>query len=402
MPFFSPAYQLSIGFRIFYNEFRNDGGFVMSDYFGKDTPKLGFGLMRLPRKGGIVTDVEQVKEMVDLFLEAGFTYFDTAFIYPGSENAIRKALVERYPRDAYTLATKINAFLMAPTEKAAKNQFYTSLKRTGAGYFDYYLLHSLKASNYQKYDRFHLWDFVKEQKEKGTVRHFGFSYHDDPVLLDEILTAHPEVDFVQLQINYADWENPAVTSRANYETVRRHGKSIVVMEPVKGGTLANPPEKVKELFQQYNPDASCASWAIRFAASLDSIITVLSGMSNVDQMKDNISYMKQFVPLNEEEQKIIQEAQRIIGMSSTVQCTACSYCTDGCPQQIPIPDIFRAMNLQLGNGQVQEAASAYTAAVGAGAKASDCIKCKKCEGACPQHLHITEYLEQAAEMFENR
>ena len=373
----------------------------MSDYFGKDTPKLGFGLMRLPRKAGMVTDVEQVKEMVDLFLEAGFTYFDTAFIYAGSETAIRKALVERYPRDSYTLATKVNAFLMAPTEKAAKNQFYTSLKRTGAGYFDYYLLHSLKENNYRKYDKFHLWDFVKEQKEQGTIRHFGFSFHDDPQLLDEILTEHPEVDFVQLQINYADWENPDVTSRENYETARKHGKSIVIMEPVKGGALANPPEKVKELFEACHPDMSYASWAIRFAASLDGIITVLSGMSNIDQMKDNISYMKDFQPLNEEEYRIIRQAQEIIGRSAAVPCTACSYCTEGCPKQIPIPDIFRAMNLQLGNGKLEEAREAYRSAVKDRSAASDCIKCRKCETACPQHLPVTKHLEKAAEMFDS-
>ncbi|MCR4793019.1 MAG: aldo/keto reductase [Lachnospiraceae bacterium] len=373
----------------------------MLDYFGKEVPKLGFGLMRLPHKG-LMTDVEQVKKMVDLFLEAGFTYFDTAFVYPGSENAIRKALVERYPRERYKLCTKINAFLLAPTEKAAKNQFYTSLDRTGAGYFDYYLLHALMENNYMKYDKFHLWDFVKEQKEKGIIRHFGFSYHAGPDLLDQILTEHPEVDFIQLQINYADWENRSVTSRANYEVARKHGKSITVMEPVKGGALADPPEEVKKLFKDYHPDMSYASWAIRFVASLDGIITVLSGMSNIEQMKDNISYMKDFVPLNEEEQKIIQQAQRIMGNSSTVPCTACHYCMEGCPKQISIPDVFAAMNKQLGNGQMDEAKQAYEECISSGGRASDCISCKQCERACPQHLPITDHLKEAVRMFEEK
>ena len=371
----------------------------MSDYFGKDVPKLGFGLMRLPKKG-VGTDIEQTKKMVDLFMEAGFTYFDTAFVYPGSEKAIKKALVDRYPRESYTLCTKINAFMLAPTEKAAKQQFYTSLERTGAGYFDYYLLHAFMEKNYRKYDKFHLWDFVKEQKEKGLVKYFGFSYHDGPELLDQILTEHPEVDFIQLQINYADWEDPSVASRANYEVARKHGKSIVVMEPVKGGTLANPPKAVRKLFDAYHPDMSYASWAIRFVASLDGIITVLSGMSNIAQMEDNLSYMRDFKPLNDEEQKIIQQAQRILGHSATIPCTACHYCMEGCPAGIRIPDIFAAMNKEIGNGQTEEAEAAYAKAVSEGASASACIACGQCENACPQHLTVIEYLRQAAEMFE--
>ncbi len=371
----------------------------MSDYFGKEVPKLGFGLMRLPKKG-LSIDIEQTKKMVDLFLGAGFTYFDTAYMYPGSEAAIKKALVERYPRDAYTLATKINA-AFALTEDSAKKQFNTSLERTGAGYFDYYLLHSLMKNNYTRYDKFSLWDFVKEQKEKGLIRYYGFSFHAGPELLDRLLTAHPDVDFVQLQLNYADWEKPSVTSRANYEVARKHGKSIVIMEPVKGGSLANPPAAVKKLMREYRPDASYASWAIRFAASLDGILTVLSGMSNVEQMEDNLSYMRDFQPLNEEEQAIIREAQRILGKSSAVPCTACGYCTGGCPKQIPIPDLFAAMNRQLGNGRMEEAKAAYLQAVGEGSGPSDCIACKKCEAACPQQLPITQYLKQCGEMFRS-
>ena len=371
----------------------------MPEYFGQDVPKLGFGLMRLPRKGPF-TDVEQVKKMVDQFMAAGFTYFDTAYVYPGSEEAIRKALVERYPREAYTLATKLNAFLLAPTEKAAKKQFTTSLERTGAGYFDYYLLHALMQNNVARYDRFHLWDFVREQKEKGLIKHVGFSFHAGPELLDELLTAHPEVDFVQLQLNYADWENRSVASRANYEVARKHGKSIVVMEPVKGGARARPPRKVEELLKAHHPEMSCASWAIRFAASLDGIVTVLSGMSSTEQMADNLSYMKDFKPLDAQEQEIIRQAQRILGRSSTIACTGCRYCTEGCPQQIPIPEVFAAMNKQLGNGQLAQAKEDYHKAVRETHKASECLDCKLCESSCPQQLPITEYLRDGARMLE--
>ena len=365
---------------------------------GQEIPKLGFGLMRLPKKG-LSIDIRQTEQMVDAFLEAGFTYFDTAYVYPGSEAAAKKALVDRHPRESYTLATKLNV-MIAPTAKMAKKQFETSLERTGAGYFDYYLLHALMENNYARYDNLHLWDFVNEQKEKGLIKHVGFSFHSGPQLLEKLLQEHPEVDFVQLQINYADWENQSVTSRANYEVARKYGKSIVIMEPVKGGALAEPPAEVQKLFKEYQPDMSYASWAIRFAASLDGILTVLSGMSDTQQMADNLSYMKDFKPLNEEEQKIIQEAQRILGKSATIPCTACRYCVEGCPKKIPIPEIFSAMNKRLGSGQLSEASEDYLKATEGKGKASECIACGQCERACPQHLEITKHLKECEDALE--
>ncbi|MCH5345389.1 MAG: aldo/keto reductase [Acetatifactor sp.] len=370
----------------------------MSDYFGKEIFKLGFGLMRLPKKAGGAIDIEQTSRMVDLFLEAGGTYFDTAYVYDDgeSEKAIKKALVERYPRESYTLCTKLNAWLQCHDEQSAKQQFYTSLERTGAGYFDYYLLHALQQGNYEKYDRYHIWDFVKEQKEKGLIKYFGFSFHASPQLLDQLLTEHPEVDFIQLQLNYADWENPDVAARANYEIARKHGKSIVVMEPVKGGALADPVPEVREILKAANPNASFASWAIRYVASLDGIITVLSGMSNVEQMEDNLSYMKDFKPLSKEEQEVVYKAQVAMNAVNAIPCTACHYCTSGCPKKISIPEIFAARNEQLTYSRFAEGRERYNAVTKDAGKASDCIGCKQCERACPQHIMITDYLKECA------
>lgn len=360
--------------------------------------KLGFGLMRLPKTNEAI-DVPQVCEMVDHFLAAGFTYFDTAYVYDGSEVAAKAALVDRHPRASYTLATKLHVGKCANAEEARK-ELETSLARTGAGYFDYYLLHALMANNVDKYEEFGLWDFVRELKANGTIRHYGFSFHDSPELLDKLLTEHPDVDFVQLQINYADWENPEVKSRACYEVARKHGKQVVIMEPVKGGALANPPEQVKALFDAAKPGASYASWALRFAASLDGVLAVLSGMSNLEQVDDNLATMSDFQPLNDTEQKVIQQAQHILGNSAAIACTACHYCTAGCPKKIAIPEIFAAANKQLANGQKAEAAAAYAAATAEGGKASACIHCKQCERICPQHLPITDLLGRCAAMFE--
>lgn len=373
----------------------------MERYFGEATPKLGFGLMRLPKEASGKIDIEQTKKMVDLFMDAGQTYFDTAYVYDGSELAAKAALVDRYPRESYTLATKLCAWAGDHhSEETAKQQFYTSLERTGAGYFDYYLLHALQANNYKLYDKYHIWDFVKEQKEKGLIKHWGFSFHATPDILDEILTDHPDTEFVQLQLNYADWENPDVTARANYEVARKHGKSIVVMEPVKGGALADPPKDVRKIFDEANPKTSYASWAIRYAASLEGIISVLSGMSNVAQMEDNLSYMKDFKPLNAEEQAAIRKAQEAFHGVKAIPCTACHYCTAGCPQKISIPEIFAARNKQLVWGQLEEGRNAYAKAVADTAAASACIACGQCERACPQQIKVIERLKDCAAAFE--
>ncbi len=370
-------------------------------YFGEKTPKLGFGLMRLPKLENGKIDIEQTKEMVDMFLAGGLTYFDTAFAYDkgDSERAAKIALVDRYPRDSFTLATKLCCWPTDITAEEAKAELFVSLERTGAGYFDYYLLHAIQDSNINRYDEMGIWDFVKEQKEKGRIKHWGFSFHGSPELLEELLTKHPDAEFVQLQINYADWENPEVNSRICYEIVRKHGKSVVIMEPIKGGKLANPNDNVKAIFDSYGSDASYASWAIRYAASLDGVIAVLSGMSNIAQMADNVSYMKEFKPLNADEREVIRKVQEELNKVENVPCTACHYCTDGCPMGIHIPEIFVALNMHLA-GKKEEAQEEYDRVTAEGGKASECIQCGQCEGVCPQSIPVIANLQKAAELFE--
>lgn len=365
----------------------------MSDIFETNKFKLGFGLMRLPRLENGEIDVQQVSEMVDRFIAAGGTYFDTAFVYQGSEEATKKALVERYPRESYTLATKLNAAMFAKDEETAKSEFEISLERTGAGYFDFYLLHALQRSNVALYDNYHLWDYVKQLKAEGKIKHYGFSFHADPELLEELLEKHPDVEFVQLQLNYADWENPGVASRRNWEICKAHGIPVTIMEPVKGGILADPIDSVKEIFDREQNGLSYSSWAIRFAASLDNILVVLSGMSNIAQMEDNLSYMKNFKPLSEHEQEVIKEAQQALDRDQSIPCTACHYCTEGCPMNIPIPEIFTVENRKKGSPEFRTIRE-YTIVTSGRGNASDCIGCGQCESVCPQHLPIIELLER--------
>ncbi len=363
--------------------------------------KLGFGLMRLP-KTDLGIDVEQVKKMVDLFLDAGCTYFDTAWIYPGSEEAIREALVERYPRDRFLLATKLSAWAGCKTREEATAQFEESLARTGAGYFDYYLLHNMGEGRTKSYEQFDIWSFARQKKAEGKIRNWGFSSHATPEELDELLTKNPDVDFVQLQLNYADWENPRVQSRRCYEVTRKHGKPIIVMEPVKGGLLADPPESVAKILKDAAPDVSCASWAIRFSASLEGVAVVLSGMSSVAQMEDNLSFMREFRPLTEEEQAVVERARKALEQIPIIPCTFCNYCAKVCPQGIGIPGTFEALNILRLYDDLKFAKykEHWNVTVQGKTRADQCVKCGMCEGACPQQLEIRSLLEEAVERLE--
>ncbi|ACV22678.1 Uncharacterized oxidoreductase MSMEG_2408 [Slackia heliotrinireducens] len=368
-------------------------------YLGESIPKLGFGLMRLPKLEDGTDDVEQVKQMVDAFLDAGLTYFDTARAYGSSEATIKAALVDRYPRESYQLATKNAAWIGEKTAEEAKADFDVSLETTGAGYFDFYLIHNVGNNRTKVFDDFGMWDFVKQLKAEGKVKHIGFSLHDTADELERIIGLHPEMEFVQLQINYADWENEAIQSRKCYEVARKHGLPVIIMEPVRGGTLADPPAVVADVLNGSGSNMTPVEWALRFVWGLEGTITTLSGMSSLEQMRQNIATYQAFKPLTEAERSTLEKAQRALADAIAVPCTSCKYCMKECPMNINIAGIFDAVNrgAQFGNDRAKRT---YKMNVQSYGKASDCIHCGQCEDACPQHIAVMDELEKAAELFE--
>ncbi|MBQ7693382.1 MAG: aldo/keto reductase [Oscillospiraceae bacterium] len=375
----------------------------------KPAKKLGFGLMRLPLldpNDDASVDVEQVKRMVDLFMSRGFTYFDTAIMYNGfaSQRVAKEAIVDRYPRDSFTLATKLHSAFFNSLEDRDR-VFNEQLEQTGAGYFDFYLLHGIEAASYPKYEKYDCFNWLLDKKARGLVKHAGFSFHDTPELLDEILTKHPEMEFVQIQLNYLDWESEWVQSRAVYETAARHGKPVIVMEPVKGGTLAKVPAAAEALMKAAEPELSIPSWAIRFAATQENVMVVLSGMSTLEQMQDNVSYMENFKPLTEAEIALTHKTADMINGQIAVPCTGCSYCTDGCPMQIPIPKYFSLYNEDMREDLEEKGWTInftnYENLTRNFGRAGDCIACGQCEGVCPQHLPIIALMKKVSAHFDH-
>ena len=361
--------------------------------------KLGFGCMRLPMKGNEV-DYDEFNKMIDYYIEHGFNYFDTAHGYIGgkSETAIRDCLSSRYDRKEFILTDKLTEPYFRKREDI-RPFFESQLDLTGVDYFDYYLMHAQDRDSYKHFMMCEAYEEVKLLKDEGKIKHIGISFHDTADILDMILGEHPEIEIVQIQFNYMDYEDAGVQSKAVYEVCRKYDKPILVMEPVKGGGLVKLPDAAKKIFDDLGNDLSYASYAIRFAASFDGIVQVLSGMSNLEQLKDNVSYMEDFKKLNDKEYEAIDKVREILKDLGGIPCTACRYCVDGCPMKISIPDLFSCYNAKK---QFNDWNSGmyYKIHTKNNGRASDCVKCGMCEKACPQHLKIRDLLEEVAKTFE--
>ncbi len=366
-----------------------------------EMPKLGFGLMRLPEEDGTI-QIDRVCEMVDAYMKAGLNYFDTAYVYHGgkSEVAAREAVVKRYPRDSFKIATKLPAWEMK-TKEDRDRIFNEQLERAGVDYFDFYLLHSIEeGNNYDTYERLDCFNWGLEKKAEGKIKHFGFSFHGSPELLAKVLDIHPEMEFVQIQLNYLDWENPVVQSGRLYNILHERNIPMIIMEPVKGGTLASLKPELEAKYKAIRPDASIASWALRFVASLPGVMTILSGMSTEEQMADNLSTFTNFEPLSDKEKEAVKEVVDTMLNIPTIGCTACRYCTDGCPMNISIPDVFKAINTMRLYDEDFRPRMFYNGLVASHGRAKDCIACGQCEGVCPQHLSIIDLLKEASEVLD--
>ena len=367
-----------------------------------EMPKLGFGLMRLPEKDGAI-DIEQVSQMADAYMEAGFNYFDTAYVYHGgnSEKVVKEAIVKRFPRESFTIATKLPAWFLHSPEDRDK-VFEEQLDRCGVDYFDYYLLHSLEdGNNYDTYEKYDCFNWGIKKRDEGRIRHFGFSFHGTPELLVQVLDKHPEIEFVQIQLNYADWDNKIVHSGELYEILRDRNIPMIIMEPAKGGKLACLDDECAEILKAIRPDKSIASWAFRYVGSLPGIATILSGMSTPEQMEDNINTFKDFEPLSEEELAAIDKVKEIMNRVELAGCTSCKYCVEGCPMGISIPDVISAVNTKRKFPGDMRPQFFYNGLVDRYSHASDCIACGQCEGVCPQHLPIISLMQEAVEKFES-
>lgn len=362
---------------------------------------LGFGCMRLPMDGDKI-DIEQFNKMVDVFMANGFNYFDTAHIYHDgeSEKAIREAVSSRYPRESFILTDKLTTNCFNKQEDI-RPLFKQQLKDSGVDYFDFYLMHSQDAAIYEKFRRCNAYETALEMQKEGKFKHFGISFHDKAEVLEQILKDYPQIEAVQIQFNYLDYGDPAVDSKRVYEVCEKYGKAVIVMEPVKGGNLVNLPEKAQGILDSLNSGMSNASYAIRFAASFPNMFMVLSGMSDLAQINDNMSYMKDFKPLDEKEMQAVNDVRKAFSEINLIPCTACHYCTSGCPMNISIPELFSCYNHKV-NFHDWNQDYYYAQITRDGGKPSECIECGQCEGICPQHLEIIRLLKDVSGEFEKK
>lgn len=371
-------------------------------FFPEIKKNFGFGCMRLPMKGDEV-DTTQMNDMVDYFIANGFNYFDTAHGYLGgkSETALRESLVKRYPREQYILTNKLSTHFFQKEEEILP-LFEQQLATCGVTYFNFYLMHAQDGAIFEKFKRCQAYETALLLKEQGKIRHLGISFHDKADVLERILTEYPQVEIVQIQFNYVDYEDASVESRKVYEVCEKHGKPVIVMEPVKGGSLVNLPQEAQQVFDDLHADMSNASYAIRFAAGFPNICMVLSGMSDMTQMQDNISYMKDFHPLSDLEKEAVQKVCNIFRSMNMISCTGCHYCVldNDCPKHIQIPELFACYNEKTTFHNWNQDYYYHNILTRNHGKASDCIKCGKCEKICPQHLPIRMFLQDVAKEFE--